>query len=513
MTFRVENKQGPDAAFALAESLCEFRPISGHGIDSPQPGDDYSTNAIHDETIITRHQGFLSRVFCFILTNRSVVPALLMFNFFLVEVFMRSKCKSTAVLSALVIFLSVLMITPAQAEDKAIRLGVPTTLSSFQGAECLKAVEMAVSEINAAGGVDVGGTKRPFKIYKADLRDGLPGVPVQDALIGLEKMILEDKVHAMVVGPLRSEALLPAMDVLAKHKVPLLETIAMSPAFQAKVKKDPQKYKYIFRNCLDGKYMVGYLVGSMKALEKTFGFNRVMFMVQDVMWARGAAKIVSGIMAKSGWEVLGTEAFPTGASDFSPALLKASSMKAQVIVPLFDMSSSGILAKQWGTMKVPAVLNGNISPIAGPQAWKTYKGKIAGAINIIMESGNIPIPKIKESVVFWEAYKKRYGKPIQAEHGVSASYESVYVLAEAIERAGSLDGDALAEAIAKTDRKGAMGRITFDEGHQLVFGRDPEKAAVGCMFQWSADGKRVPIFPSGIAEGPMTLPPWVKSAK
>ena len=73
--------------------------------------------------------------------------------------------------------------------------------------------------------------------------------------MGMEKLILEKKPHALVVGPFRSEALLAGMDMLAKHKVPLLGTIAMSPKTEAKVMKDP-KYKYVFRVSLDAKYFV-----------------------------------------------------------------------------------------------------------------------------------------------------------------------------------------------------------------------------------------------------------------
>ena len=66
-----------------------------------------------------------------------------------------------------------------------IVIGVPTSLGFLEGKESHKAVTMAVSEINAKGGVNVGGTKRPFKVVAADLRDAAAGVPVPEALLGL----------------------------------------------------------------------------------------------------------------------------------------------------------------------------------------------------------------------------------------------------------------------------------------------------------------------------------------
>ncbi|MFH0993876.1 MAG: amino acid ABC transporter substrate-binding protein, partial [Pseudomonadota bacterium] len=128
-----------------------------------------------------------------------------------------------------------------------IVIGVPTSTGFLEGKEALKAVELAVTEINSAGGVTVGSEKRPFKVESIDIRDAAPGVPVPEALLGIEKLILEKKPAALLVGPFRSEALMAGMDIIAKYKVPLLGAIAMTPASEEKVKQDPEKYKYIFR--------------------------------------------------------------------------------------------------------------------------------------------------------------------------------------------------------------------------------------------------------------------------
>ena len=71
-----------------------------------------------------------------------------------------------------------------------IVIGVPTSLGFLEGKESHKIVQMAVSEINAAGGVTVDGEKRKLKVAALDIRDAAPGVPVPEALLGLEKMIL-----------------------------------------------------------------------------------------------------------------------------------------------------------------------------------------------------------------------------------------------------------------------------------------------------------------------------------
>jgi branched-chain amino acid transport system substrate-binding protein len=425
--------------------------------------------------------------------------------------------KRKLLFSSLVFFVAFacLFSGPAACAAEPIVIGVPTSLGFLEGKEAHKVVQMAVSEINAKGGVTVGGTKRMLKVVATDLRDAAPGVPVPEALLGLEKIILEQKPAAIVVGPFRSEALIAGMDLIAKYKVPMLGTIAMSPGSEAKLKKDPEKYKYIFRTCLNAVHLVKYLAGSMALINKEFGFNKVYVMHQDVAWARATAGFVKKMyFDKAGWEVLGMEAYPTGTSDFSSALMKARAKGAQVIMPIFDMPQSGILVKQWKAMKVPALMAGFISPLAGSEAWNTFDGKIGGALNSIFELGSaIDSPKVPKSVEFYNKYEKTYGKALQAGHGPAPAYESVYILAEAIERAGSLDPDAIVAELQKTDRMGVMGRIKYDEGNQVVYGNDPKEAAVAAVFQWTEDGKRRIVFPESIAEAKIKLPPGLKSLK
>jgi branched-chain amino acid transport system substrate-binding protein len=396
-----------------------------------------------------------------------------------------------------------------------IVIGVPTSTGFLEGKEGLAIVHMAVEEINAMGGVKVGSEKRKLAVESIDIRDAAPGVPVPEALLGLEKIILEKKPTALVIGPFRSEALLAGMDIIAKHKVPMIGTIAMTPASEEKIKSDPEKYKYIFRTCLNAKYLVTYLVGIISFVNQEFGFDKVYIMNQDVAWARATADLITkNYFEKTGWTVLGHEAYPTGTSDFSSALMKIRAGGAQVILPIFDMPQSGILVKQWNSMRVPALLAGFISPLAGPGAWKTFDEKIGGAVNCNFELGSaIASQNVPKSVEFYASYERKYGRPMEAGHGPAPTYESVYILAEAIERAGSLDPDAIVAEIKNTDRAGVMGRIRFDDGHQAIFGMDPNEAAVACVFQWTEQGDRINVFPESIADGKITLPPGLKSAK
>ena len=82
---------------------------------------------------------------------------------------------------------------------------------------------MAVEEINAKGGVTVGGKKRLFKVSSPSTSAmRRRGCRFRRPCLGIEKLILEKKLKAIVVGPFRSEALMAGMDIIAKYKVPML---------------------------------------------------------------------------------------------------------------------------------------------------------------------------------------------------------------------------------------------------------------------------------------------------
>ncbi|MEJ2156211.1 MAG: ABC transporter substrate-binding protein [Desulfobacteraceae bacterium] len=327
------------------------------------------------------------------------------------------------------------MAASGAAQDEVL-LGVTTALTTLEGRESLRAAELAAEEINARGGIRVGGQALPVRLISIDLKDDQAPLHVTDVLKRLEGLIRNRQIHGLVVGPFRSEVLLPAMDIIAKYKVPLLETIAMTPAMEAKVLADP-RYRFVFRTGLNTKYLVDVLINTMTFLNQRLGYTRVYIMSQDVAWARStAALLIRLYFSRKGWQIVGAEHFAYGTMDFSAALKKASANGAQVIVPIFDMPQSGELAIQWKKMQVPAMLCGFISPMMGPGAWKTFGGQIAGALNVTFELGNVPSRRYPQATEFYNAYAARYGRPIESGHGPAPSYESVYVLAAAIEACG-----------------------------------------------------------------------------
>ncbi len=396
--------------------------------------------------------------------------------------------------------------TKGGTKTDSIVLGVPTALGTIEGQDSLRAAQLAANEINAAGGVDVGGKKLKLEIVSIDTREAEAGVPVNDALAAMEKLIDEKKPIAIVVGAFRSEVLLSAMDMIAKYKLPYLCTIGMSPDFEKKIAADYEKYKYDFRLGLSAPYLVGNLNKALGFIGQKGGLKKIYFAHQDVAWAKGTVGGLTKLAEAGGWTVVGSDAYPTGARDFSSSITKAKSAGAEVLVPVFDMPESGVLVKQAQSMKLPAVIAGFISPAAPATAWATFNGEIDGLVNFLFEPGSIPL-KTPRSMAFTEAYAKAYGDEARQKlsgHGPGPSYDAVYVLAAAIQRAGSLSGDAIVAQLEKTDMDGAIGKIIFNKNHQVVYGEDPKQTASSLAFQWRG-GKRVVIYPEAAAESQVEL--------
>ena len=403
--------------------------------------------------------------------------------------------------------------SPALAAEKPIVIGAPLATAFLYGWDADRAMRLAVDEINAKGGVNVKGVKRPFEVVTMDTRDLEPGVPVSDALLTMEKLILEKKADFIVGGPVRSEAALAAMDLLSKYKkVSILTTGALTPAYNARVAENYEKFKYCFRISGEAKWMVtGEIIPCLVDIGKLHKLNKLFIMVQDVAHARAGGELIAKIMTGKGWTVLGKpEIYPTGTTDFSMGLLKAKKEGAEVILIWMDMPESSILLKQWYDLKVPALPFGSIIAAAEqPGFWKATEGKGEYCLANVVNAGNAPSKATPWTMKFYDAYTKKY--KIEPEgYGTSSSYMAVYVLKDAIEKAGTLDSDAVVAALEKTDVMGVYGRIRFDpKSHQVIPSLDPKEGAVGTIFQWQK-GKRVVVYPPKIATGEILLPPWMK---
>lgn len=408
--------------------------------------------------------------------------------------------------------LVVLFCTPIAtfAQEKPIVIGAPLATAFLYGWDAERGIKLAADEINIAGGVNVAGKKRPLKIEVIDTRDLEPGVPVADALLAVEKLILEKKADFIVGGPVRSEAALAAMDLLSKHKkISILTTGVLTPAYSKRIGENYSKYKYCFRNSSEVPPMMGDFMALLEDLHKNKGFNKAYIMVQDVAHARAGGEYMKKALSEKKWEVVDMKIYPTGTTDYSQGLIDSGKKGAQILFLWMDMPESAALLQQWSNMKLKSLPMGFMNAAEQPGFWKATGGKGEYMIVNLVNGGNAPAKITPWTMKFVEAYKKKWGLEPEG-YGTSSSYMAIYQLKDAIERAKTTESDAVIAALESQDLMGVYGRMRFDKKtHQIVHSWDPKEGAVTGMIQWQA-GKRVQIFPPKVAEGKILLPPWMK---
>lgn len=400
--------------------------------------------------------------------------------------------------------------------SKPIVLGLPTSFFQPLCKSGKLAVEMAIDEINAQGGILVKeeGLKRPLKLVTADTRCGEPGTPVQQALMAVDKLISEDKPDALVVAPFRSEAMVATMDLIAKYKIVTIQTIAQTPKLIEIFQGDPEKYKYWFRATTNSTYVGTAAANTIDGVRKQFGHDKLFIIAQDTLWARAAADALKGRLESLGWKTVGYEPVAVGTNDFSPVLSKARASGAQMLYVAGDMPTLPVCFKQWKSMRIPTMLFLDFAVVTSSRAWETYGEDLDYVLVLPFPGGTgAPVKALAKSIEFHEKWKAKKYPAMDDPRTVSSAYDAVYILKDAIERAGfvpSKDPDKFVSFVEATDMMGVSGKIKFDKKtHQQVFDGNPQESSIIVAYQWRK-GKMVPVYPELVAEGKIELAPWVK---
>ena len=404
-----------------------------------------------------------------------------------------SFVRSASCLLVLVMALALVERTTL-ADGKPIRIGIPTALQLQVGRDTLDAAQLAVDEINAAGGV----LGRKLEYVAADETE-----TPETGINAIKKLTTSDKVDVLI-GGYTSGVTLAQLPHISSAKTLYLGIGAASPAITAKVKQDYDNYKYIFRiNPLNSKWLATFLVDYLvNFISKEQGFKKIAIIGESAKWVQDLVPVLKSGARDGGVDVPLTELFDVQTSDFSPLFSKVRASGAQYLVVLLSHASSDVFVKQWSDAQVPLPIGGIDVKSQDGDFFTRVGGKAASETTQI---GFMRVALSPVTVPFWDAFVKRFGrKPVYTAGG---AYDAIRAYAEAVTRAKTTQADAVIKELEKTNMPSTSGRIVFDENHDVKYGPG---FVTPMMVQWQKDGERAVVWPKDKVNGKFILPPWVK---
>jgi branched-chain amino acid transport system substrate-binding protein len=409
----------------------------------------------------------------------------------------RSRRGGLGIVSAALTF----AISPlAWADDLApIRIGVIAEAQAVAGSSIPQAAQIATDEINARGGVD--GRKVEIVTYDDHSSSA-------EAVRAFQRAVNEDHVNAVIASYI-SEVVLALEPWAGRLKTVTITPGAASDAITANIAKDYADNKYAFQgNLTSTAYSRLVCDAARDMLVDGLKMKTAVIMSEDAAWTIPFDAGLEACLPKIGLKVLDRIRFSPDTTDFTPVFNKIESQKPDVIIT--GMSHVGPQPTvQWKSQQVPIPMFGISSQASNSTFWKDTNGATEGVIYQGVSGPGVAVtPK---TLPFVDAFAKKYGnKPSYAGY---MAYDDVYIIADAIKRAGSFDSDKLVAAMEKTDYVGTIGRVQFlPQGDPYVHGLKTGAGFItGLMLQWQ-NGAQVNMWPPALANGKLDFPPFVKIA-
>jgi branched-chain amino acid transport system substrate-binding protein len=386
-----------------------------------------------------------------------------------------------------------LVISPAVAQQPPIKIGITTAVQLQVGRDTQSAAKLAADEINAKGGL----LGRKIELVVADETEN-----PEQGIAAIKKLTADDKVN-VIIGGYTSGVTLAQLPHIANAKTIYLGVGAASPAITAKVKGDYNNYKYIFRvspinAAHQARALVNFISGKLKG---ELNYSKIAIVGENAKWVQDLVPILKKGATEAGTDVRMAEFFDTSTSDFSPLFAKVKESGAQYLIVILSHASSDIFVKQWHDAQVPIPIGGIDVKSQDADFFARVDGKAnAETVGLFAIRANLT-PK---TIPFWDEFVKRYGTaPVYTGVG---TYDAMYVYAEAVKRANSIETDAVIKELEKTDMVGIAGKIVFDELHDVKTGPGLQNLL---FVQWQKGGQRVVVWPKEAETGKMILPPWM----
>lgn len=329
--------------------------------------------------------------------------------------------------------------------DLVIGLDCPMTgVNASFGEQLSYGAQMAVDEINEAGGID-------GKMLALDIQDDKSD-PKEAATIAT-KFVADDAVVASL-GYYNSSCGLSALPIINEGK--LVTIVTGSTPDISEQNKD-----YGFRTEPSDEQQAVYAADWM--VED--GRRKVAVLYESTDYGMGQEQIITEVLKEAGAEVVCSETYILGETkDFTNILTKVKNSGADSVFLAGTYTEGALIVKQMKSlgMDLPAYSSSSMFEVAFLEA----AGDAAEGVKV--QGVLVPDDPSEVNQQFQQAYKEKFGEDKTAGTFSGHGYAGVKMLAEAIENAGT-DPDAMAEYLENTTFDTVYGTVHFNETHDLMF--------------------------------------------
>ncbi len=370
---------------------------------------------------------------------------------------------------------------PSSAQQ-LLRIGVSLSITgkqySVQGGYGREGYLLCQKDVNAQGGV----LRRSIEFVIYD-----DGSDEKTAARNYEKLITEDKVDA-VLGPYGSAITEGVADVTEKHRKLMIAPMAATTSIWEK----GRRYLIMMLAPVEG------LSEGLLDLAARNGLKTVAVIKLDGLVANAAADGASELAKTKGLQLVFSETYPNGTTNFSGILSKVKATKPDVL-----MAASIRLEDLVAITRQARELDLNVSMLSSvPYGLLPDYYKQLGKDAEFVYSGSfwetsLPYPGNQEFVTAYEKEFKR-APAVQS----AGAYAACGLLTETAQRIGSLDSDKLREALLPLKTKTVLGDFAVDE-------RGYQTAHKAITIQWQ-NGQQVVVWPDDVTSGKPRFPspPW-----
>jgi branched-chain amino acid transport system substrate-binding protein len=412
----------------------------------------------------------------------------------------RSKMWVVGLVAASLTVLSMLVM--AQTSTRVIKIGILAPLSgnsAADGEEMVRGAQLAVKELNAAGGV--AGYR--FEVVSGDTKDQTP-----DAVTSAFERISGDKdVHFMATGYASSTNF--EIDLMAKINMPYLVS-ANSAQTRDIIAKAPDKYPTVWSLTPSYDAYETQVLPVIQGLEKQglvkLPNKKLAIVSSDNPYSKTIFEGIKRSFTRAGWTITVQDLLPFGEiNDWRAFLAKVRNDPPAVLINTdYVPANAATFMTQFLENPTNSLVFIQYAPSV-PEFLDLTKGKSSGVLYNLL-GGVLNTPGNPRAAVVLKKFKDEY-KVESGSYG-AALYESVLIYADALRRVKDPTNRlAIGRALGATNKQIASGRLVFDPKTHLARQGD---TFIPLQFYQLWEGNRVLINPTRYATGKFQAPPWMK---